>query len=396
MTLIESCWMVFTWLGLFRPTKWKGLKARIYDLYTASVLFFNYSFFICGVMDIDFTHLNFFADIDLITLMLQYIENTPKILCMILSRNALIEIDFKLQNDHFKLKDEDEKKIQSKFDKFSRYVLLAYSTLQATSLVYYTTGRILAMESPVILPYRSRIPFNYSSSNKIYMLTALDQLYSVSSLICINGAFNLVFTSTMYQICTKIRILKHRFKVIIQQLEHNGEIDNNDNKNIRDVMRKNDAMTDKIESQLIANWVESHIALINLYDYAKCVFAKAVFIHYVINSIVMCTLAYILSHCEVDNIFFGNVCYFSVKCTQQFLQCSSAHQITLEFEDLRDMIFSTNWFATKINIQKSIIIIMSKSIVPIEFVSGYFVTLSLDSFKRILKLSYTIYNVLEG
>lgn len=44
----------------------------------------------------------------------------------------------------------------------------------------------------------------------------------------------------------------------------------------------------------------------------------------------MCTLAYILSHCEVDNIFFGNVCYFSVKCTQQFLQCSSAHQITLE------------------------------------------------------------------
>lgn len=96
------------------------------------------------------------------------------------------------------------------------------------------------------------------------MLTALDQLYSVSSLICINGAFNLVFTSTMYQICTKIRILKHRFKVIIQQLEHNGEIDNNDNKNIRDVMRKNDAMTDKIESQLIANWVESHIALIKL------------------------------------------------------------------------------------------------------------------------------------
>lgn len=204
------------------------------------------------------------------------------------------------------------------------------------------------METPTILPYRGRIPYNYSSSHNIYMLTALDQLFSVSSLICINGAFNLVFTSTMYQICTKIQILKHRFKMIMEQLTDNIQTDNP----VEDIAKKTVVMTEKYQDQLIANWVESHNALLrlsllykrsvyilkylinffnfSLYDFTKSVFAKAVFIHYVINSIVMCTLAYILSHCEIDNIFIGNVFYFSVKCTQQYLQCSSAHQITLE------------------------------------------------------------------
>ncbi|KAG8039539.1 hypothetical protein G9C98_008182 [Cotesia typhae] len=195
------------------------------------------------------------------------------------------------------------------------------------------------MESPIILPYRGRIPYNYSSSHNIYMLTALDQLFSVSSLICINGAFNLVFTSTMYQICTKIQILKHRFKMIMEQLADNVQMDNP----VEDIAKKKIVMTEKYQDQLIANWVESHNTLLSLYDFTKSVFAKAVFIHYVINSI---------------------------------------------FEDLRDMIFSTNWFATRITIQKSIIIIMSKSIIPVEFVSGYFVTLSLDSFKRVSIYAY--------
>ncbi|XP_044590708.1 odorant receptor 33a-like [Cotesia glomerata] len=392
MNLITNSWKVFTWLGLFRPIKWTGLKARIYDFFTVIVLFCNYTFFACGVMDIDFTNLDFYADIELITLMLQFVENTPKILCMLLNRNDLIEIEYKLKNDHFELKDDEEKEIQKKFDKFSRSVLLSYATLQVSALIYYTIGRILAMESPIILPYRSNIPFNYSTSNEIYMLTSIDQLFSVSSLIAINGAFNLVFTSTMHQICTKVRILKYRFNVIIEQLEDNPKI----NYSVEYDTKKKIFMTERNQDELIANWVECHNELLSLYDFTKSVFAKAVFIHYVINSIVICTLAYILSHCEIDNIFFGNVSYFCVKCTQQFLQCSSAHQITLEFEDLRDMIFTTNWFATKISIQKSIIIIMSKSIIPVEFISGYFVTLSLDSFKRILKLSYTIYNVLEG
>ncbi|XP_074097810.1 putative odorant receptor 19b [Cotesia typhae] len=118
--------------------------------------------------------------------------------------------------------------------------------------------------------------------------------------------------------------------------------------------------------------------------------------HYIVNSILLCTIAYILSHSPFGDIaFVSNVFFFVVKCSQQFLQCASAHQVTVEFENLRKIIFDTKWYTTEKAVQKSMIIIMSQSIIPVEFVSGYFVSLSLDSFKKIIKLSYTIYNILE-
>lgn len=92
------------------------------------------------------------------------------------------------------------------------------------------------------------------------MLTSIDQLFSVSSLIAINGAFNLVFTSTMHQICTKVRILKYRFNVIIEQLEDNAEMDNS----IEDDTKTKIFKAERNQDELIANWVESHNELLRL------------------------------------------------------------------------------------------------------------------------------------
>lgn len=54
-----------------------------------------------------------------------------------------------------------------------------------------------------------------------------------------------------------------------------------------------------------------------------------------------------------------------------------------QFEDLRHVIFSTNWYAIDVGVQKLLTIIMSKTVEEVIFVSGYFVDLSLDSFKSV-------------
>ncbi|CAD6232641.1 GSCOCT00014101001.2-RA-CDS [Cotesia congregata] len=152
----------------------------------------------------------------------------------------------------------------------------------------------------------------------------------------------------MFQICAKLNILKYRFKMTIKQLENTE-----DNK-------LGEKICGRTQKQLIANWVESHIKLLNLFNSVNTLFTSAIFIHYIVNSILLCTIAMFAT-----------------------------------FENLRNVIFDTKWYTTKKAVQKSMIIIMSQSIIPVEFVSGYFVSLSLDSFKKIIKLSYTIYNVLE-
>ncbi|XP_057321348.1 odorant receptor 2a-like isoform X1 [Microplitis mediator] len=387
MTVLEDSFFLFTCVGFWRPIKWNGLKANLYNFYTAFVVITNCSFFISGITDIDYVHFNLFGSMDLISLLLQFAGNVPKILCVINNRNIVLEVLRNFQSGSLESKNDDEKLIQQKYDNFNRRVILWFPVLMFASIIWYTINHIAIMEPPTVLPYKGRIPYNYSSNKKVYLLTAANQIYSVFNIASTNAAFHTLFPTMMFQICAKINILEYRFKMMLKKFEPS------ENNNSEKLSKENFY---DIEINLIGDWVESHIKLLNLYDSLNSLFTKAVFVHYIFNTFSLCAIAYISSH-----IPFGSsasvsfLYYFSVKCSQQFLQCASAHQVTIEFENLRDTIFDTNWYTTKRAVQNSMIIIMSKTMIPVVFVCGYFVDLSLDSFKSIMKLSYTIYNVLE-
>ncbi|XP_044001661.1 uncharacterized protein LOC122847868, partial [Aphidius gifuensis] len=55
-------------------------------------------------------------------------------------------------------------------------------------------------------------------------------------------------------------------------------------------------------------------------------------------------------------------------------------------------LYDTQWTSLSINGKKSLIIMMIHSRKLIQYTCGYIVTLSLDAFTSILKLSYSIFN----
>ncbi|XP_057318094.1 odorant receptor 2a-like [Microplitis mediator] len=386
MGMLNIYWKFFMAVGLWRPIKWHGLKAHLYNCYTMFVMLMNYLFFMTGVMDINFRNIDFFGSIDIITLMLQSIENFAKIFCLVKKRNDLLNLNIYLHSEPFNLRNDDEILIQKKYDDINRIVNFVCLTLGLLSTLWYTGFNAFQMIMPTVLPYRSKMPFNYSEP-KIFIITAASQCYTVVTIGIINTTFGILFPSMMLQICAKICILQYRFRMIITKLENN-DYKSNDNLSV-------EKTNENSPKYLIAKWVESHIALLHLFKCANSLFAETVFIHYVINSFVMCTLTLLLSRSSFDISLIVNAFYFALKCVQQFGQCASAHQVTLEFEDLRHVIFSTNWYAIDVEVQKLLTIIMSKTIKDVIFVSGYFVDLSLDSFKSIMKLSYTIFNVID-
>ncbi|XP_057321350.1 putative odorant receptor 92a [Microplitis mediator] len=387
MTVLEDSIFLYTCVGLWRPDTWTGLKANLYNFYTFCVLFINGSFFISIITDVDLNHFDFLGSMDFITLILQVVENIPKMLCVINNRNIVLEVLEYFQSNLLDPKNDNEKLIHRKFDNLSRRANLWLTVTGFTSITWYNYNHIMQMEPLTVLPYGGKIPYNYSSNRKIYLLTAVNQIYSVFSLASINAAFNTLFITMMLQISAKLNVLEYRFKIMLKKLE----CDKNNNS-----QKFGERIFYEMKSNLIGNWVENHIKLINLFDSVNSVFSKAIYVHYILNSFLLCTIAYIFSHTPFgDMISISYLIYFTVKCTQQYLQCVSAHQVTIEAENLRDTIFDTNWYNTKTAVQKSIIIIMSKTIIPVVFISEYFVELSIDSFKKVMKLSYTIYNVLE-
>lgn len=140
-----------------------------------------------------------------------------------------------------------------KFKKlFYRLVNFVCLTLGLLSTLWYTGFNAFQTSMPTVLPYRSKMPFNYSAP-KIFWITAASQSYTVVTIGIVNTTFGVLFPSMMLQICAKIRLLQYRFNVIIEKLQ-----ENNDDNSIDKKSNENSG------KYLIARWVESHIALLQL------------------------------------------------------------------------------------------------------------------------------------
>ncbi|XP_034949800.1 putative odorant receptor 19b [Chelonus insularis] len=134
----------------------------------------------------------------------------------------------------------------------------------------------------------------------------------------------------------------------------------------------------------------------NLVQSINIIFSQVIFLQYAISSLILCTIAKVLTSTPLFSMdFVGNLLFFLAMAKQIFFQCYTVNQMIIEFSDITTTLYNTNWFQLSKNIQKSVIIILAKTAKPVVFSSGYFITLSLESFTKIIKFSYTIYNVLE-
>ncbi|XP_078053783.1 odorant receptor 33a-like [Augochlora pura] len=60
------------------------------------------------------------------------------------------------------------------------------------------------------------------------------------------------------------------------------------------------------------------------------------------------------------------------------------------------MIFASNWSELDSDAKKMLLFIMQRSAFPIEFTSAHIVAVNLDSFMAVMKVSYSIFNLLQS
>ncbi|XP_034952089.1 odorant receptor Or1-like [Chelonus insularis] len=199
-------------------------------------------------------------------------------------------------------------------------------------------------------------------------------------------AHDTLFPGMLLQICAQLNILKHRFKVMLNTLQKI---------HIRDQIKQFETLK-AIEKKLFADCVEHHVTILRLTDDVISIFSKMIFIQYSCSSIILCSSVYALSQMKpFSPEFIACAVYILCMFFQIFYICMSGNRVTLEFSELSAAMYDTNWYTLTNAGRKNMFIMMMRSLKPIVIASGHFVTLSLDSFKNLLKLSYTIYNVFQ-
>ncbi|XP_011505624.1 PREDICTED: putative odorant receptor 92a [Ceratosolen solmsi marchali] len=87
--------------------------------------------------------------------------------------------------------------------------------------------------------------------------------------------------------------------------------------------------------------------------------------------------------------------YLCCMMTQLFIYCYFGNEVTIQSQSLRTSIFHIDWSLLSLEVKKELLIIFIRTSVPIEMFKGVFMTLTLESFINILKVSYTAFNVLR-
>ncbi|KAK0179432.1 hypothetical protein PV327_005184 [Microctonus hyperodae] len=229
-----------------------------------------------------------------------------------------------------------------------------------------TIGRMYGDRVEYELPYRTTLPYDHTKPF-IFRFTIVMQFIIVCIGANILAAFDTFFVGMMLQICAKINILKHRFQVIVTTLERIQKEES------YDVIEY-----DKLETKMFSVWIKSHNDILSLTDDVGSIFSKVIFVQFSVSAFVLCTTIYVISQVPVFTAeFAGNFIYLIATTVQIFILCISAHQ----FADLSRAIYDTNWFVLSTSAQKKIVLIMVRTLKPIEFSSGHLATLSLDSFK---------------
>nr|AQN78479.1 olfactory receptor 77 [Meteorus pulchricornis] len=373
-------------LGLWYSDNWiTGFKAKVYVGYTIFIFTVVYTFTLSHlVMLYQCIHsADDFADASF--MLLTFLVICRKMFNIVHNRKLIAELVASLKNDPFRPQDEVESDIDKEYTWKTKLYTLVYGILSDSTCTMLTIASILRDVPNRTLPFKAWLPFSIATPTAYYFAYVHQTLGHYMG--CnVNVGFDTLVPSMMMMTCAQLKIFKHRVQKIHQTLKR----------------MKNSSLVEysvqdqeRMEKELVADCAKHHIAIYQFAKFTNQSFDVSIFLQYCASSLILCVSTWTLSQLKpMSQEFFSFVLYLVCMLTQIFVFCRYATEVRLESEKISDAVYETDWTLLSVRAQKSLVTIMARTLHPIEYKTGH-ITLSLDSFSRLLKLSYSVLNVLQ-
>ncbi|XP_044020217.1 odorant receptor 4-like [Aphidius gifuensis] len=383
MQLLQESFFILKCTGLWKPASCYGWRLWLYNLYIFIIICNSWMFVISQSLDLVLTSNSIEDFTNILFLLLSVLVVCGKINNMLSGRKLMDKLINSFNKYPFKPETDDEVNIQNRFNRINRINTILYWGVNKISVTVFSFRKIVELQPTHILPYGGWFPYDHTKPI-IYWFTAVSQLMAPVMAANMTGGYDSFFCGLMMQLCAQVEILKHRF---------NNKLDNLEKKNL---INLNPSVHKNIEKKIFSDIIEHHIAILRMAYDVNSFFSKIVFLQYSLSSIVLVASVYILAGLKPGSLqFTSGLIYLLCMFYQIALLCTSGHEISLAFEELGDSIYNSNWLnLTSNKSQKNMIIMMSRMLRPFVIKSGHFVTLNMDSLKYLVKLSYSIYNLL--
>ncbi|XP_043285399.1 odorant receptor 2a-like [Venturia canescens] len=372
-------------LGLWRPEHWKSSwKAKLYNLYTCFVVFFITSITVSELIALFLStdDIEVFANTSFIALTM--IGICGKTFNVIIKRKELLGVIETLREAPCHPRTDEEFSIHEYFNHVTKLNTLGYGALTgfgASSVLVRSFQNIAKHE----VTYDAWVPYDDKSPLGSCLLN-LHQIFAHTMGAGINVAFDTLVPGVMLLTCGQLNILKLRFQKIPEQISSPQARDK----------ENPDSGVNSTETEMLADCVEHHLLIFKLAKTLNNIFNSMIFVQYSLSTIVLCVSVLELTHMQPTSVEgAGVLMYLACMLLQIFIYCLYGDQVTNESLAVGDAVFGSDWPLLSVKTKRTLITIMARTLRPIIFTSGHVVTLNLESFNSLLKLSYSTYNVLQ-
>ncbi|XP_026828459.1 uncharacterized protein LOC105276316 [Ooceraea biroi] len=363
--IMEFTLNVLSVVGVWPPDSWSSSKRAMYNVYSAFITFMLFTFMIPQFLDIilNVTTTDDFADTFYI--LLAMVMSCFKMTNLLFNRKNIKMLKTILSERPFIPVEADEMEIRRKYDisihqKTFWYTVMAEVTLGCIAMTSFLTDFRKGH-----LTYREWTPYNYSET--VFCVIYVRQLVSAAMGAMVNIACDSMICGFILHVCCQIEILECRLrKVALNQ------------KNLR-----------------MGECVHQHDCI---FKYAFMInehFKQIITIQFIVSMLVVCSNLYQLAKVTLNAESFPLMLYTGSMLTQILIYCWFGNEVKIKSVQLAANIFEIEWLKLDKNSRKDLMIIMTRSLVPIEFSSAYVITMNVDSFVSLLKTSYSAYNVLQ-
>ncbi|XP_036140054.1 odorant receptor Or1 [Monomorium pharaonis] len=366
MFILTFTFKILTFCGCGRMDSWPvSSKRLVYHVYTIIIMLLIHSFMLSQLLDLimvvdnsdDFTD-NFYV-------LLAMIVSCCKMIALLINRSNIEKLIKTLTNKPFRPVEPDEVKIQQKFEKLIQSNTLHYTILVETTCLSVAVTSLLTEFRKGNLTFRGWLPFNYSSP-LLFPIVYAHQLISFTMGSVHHVACDSLICGFLVHICCQIEILEHR----LRKSAHNP-------KSLRECVLQHN----------------------HIFKFASRVnqkFRITIFIQFVVSTLVMCFNLYQFTKpTALKTKYMQLILYTCSMLSQIFFYCWYGNEVKLKSRHLINNVFEMEWFNFSENDQKTLLMIVRRAAIPIEFTSACVISMNLDSFVGLLKMSYSAYNILK-
>ncbi|XP_024872663.1 odorant receptor 94b-like [Temnothorax curvispinosus] len=341
---------ILTVVGCWPPDSWTTLcKRTVYNIYTTFVVLLLCTFLLFQLLDIILNVDNTDDFTDTFYFMLAMVNSCCKIVGLLVNRKNIGILTNILTQKPFIPLEADEIEIRHKFDRTIQINTLWYTILIETTCASTALISLFTDFRKSTLTYREWTPYNYTSE-VVFCVIYARQLVCTFFGSMVNIACDSLICGLLLHVCCQIEILECRLKKV--SLGQN---------NLRECVRQH-------------NCIFKFALMVN--EKFKIIIA----IQFVVSTLVVCFNLYQLAKMTLSAQCFPLILYTFAMLTQILIYCWYGNEVKLKSVQLAANIFGMGWLKMKQSRKQNLLMIMNRSLTPIEFSSAYIITMNLDSF----------------